>query len=875
MQVMDTREFEQDHVLIGQKGAVGKATVTNDPILMSMLSTGLYANPLKSMVQEVTFNAWDAHRMGKCLDKPIDIYFNDTTGLIIRDYGPGIPPGETFTNIYFTYGGSTKRDDADATGGFGLGSKSPFAYTDNFNVTSHHDGKKYMYIMHRVHDENDGGPGYTPIIQGAPTTEQGLMVSVPFKNENDKLTAYHYLKEILYLSGIKANIHYDGTRHRNSEIPDVELVQAEALKPTEFVSREENPHGDLYAVYGGVSYLIPAKQEYQEEYSFLKKISNLLGDIYIGFAPNTLTPLPTREGLNMSERSIESITSALETIQEHYVQLLIPATKIMFLETLTTAKASGIQPHFIRRKWADVGTDRSLSDMVETRDCIERAITRRGPTQNEASWNSLCRLLYSNTSTVMRMIGVSKLNTMLGLTWAKVYPEHMNWRHSFTPKSKAPQLALLATEGVSRQWKQDFIQLWKDLSTVTDQSLDPRLNSGGYSSRWELITNIRAAGGYGHIHHSRKLNIIKRMDKENRLKVPTQPSFDGLWWKKDGVPVHSMMMFKTIIVAKTLKALNDTNFNRAIQLAMVPTSIPTRPDGTYYATNWGSWIGRGNTYPIPAFVIHKKKNGYDNAIQWLKDQGYTVLEADEPEERVTPVRKTEIEATEPEPPKPVGFPKVCTYMDDWEDTTHYIQKPSTYVYVTKTQIKSYYDYPNTDVVKLVQRYCPNMVVVHNKKHADKLDKAGAYSLFERVDQILEKILSDKEKLTKLYLHHFLAQHSELPRSLLEMPQMQKLMGIPYVRTKESPNFFRDLDFLRFLTNKHRYSDGHDVPPDVRQKATKALEEVKNSDSLVLVRKMNKAASIFHETSLERHVAEMSRGEKKIFIEKLARFLRTV
>lgn len=879
MQVMDTREFEQDHVLIGRKGEVGKATVTNDPILMSMLSTGLYGNPLKSMVQEVTFNAWDAHRMGKCLDKPIDIYFNDTTGLIIRDYGPGIPPGQTFTDIYFTYGGSTKRDDDDATGGFGLGSKSPFAYTDTFNVTNHHNGEKHMHIMHRVHDENDGGPGHTPIIEGAPTDQKGLMVSIPFKNQQDKIRAWKYLKEILYLSGIKATIHWDGDDN-DEGIPPTELVVSDSLKPTEFVNREDNPHGKLYAVYGGVSYEIPNREEYATDYKFLQALGNQLGDIYIGFAPNTLTPLPTREGLNMSERSIESITTALETIQEHFMSHLIPATKALMLETLTETAQIGIQPHFVRTKWDKVGTDFDLKDMVPTKDSIDRAIERRSPSHNEASWSSICRLAFMKTPMITRMIGQTKMNTIKALIWCKVYPEYKHWRHSLmAPNKNNPELFIQATDTVRKAWGADMIQLWKNLSDLTNQDLEPRANNGHYNSKWEPIINIRAAGGYNHVSHSRKLNIIKRLDKENRLKTPSKPSIDSFWWKKNGRPVDGLMMNKTVIVAKTLAALNKTNFEYMIQSIMIPGQDRVRHD--YHGMNWETWTrGRSSQIPVAAFVIHQKKDGYKNAVQWLQDQGYHVVEADEPEVRARSSKpKDTINLIGPVPEeeeKPKGYPKVAIHnCDTWASEDDFIQKPTTYVYVTKTQIASYWDYPNKDLVRLVQQFCPNMVLVNNKRAAEKLDKTGALSLWERLDKLVEDLLKDEERMKKMYMHYFVQEQSDFPDSLLELPNMQKLMGIPYVRTREKERFFRDLKFLRFVADNNRYRDGHDVPADLKQKVQNALKAARRDDSLVLVRKMNKASRLFSENHLDAFIRDLKPGQKKCFVEKLARFLRTV
>ena len=241
MEVMNSAELTQTDILVGQKSTTRSFGVSDDPMLMSMLSTGFYQNPLRTMIQEVMFNAWDAHRMGNCQHRPIDIYINDTTGLIIRDYGPGIEPGENDDNmhdIYCIYGGSTKRGQKNQTGGFGLGSKSPFAYTESFTVTSHFGGMKNMYLISRVSDSNGGKPGMTSLVR-VPTTETGLMVTVPLKaGHMDR--AYEYVKDILFLSGIKAMIH-------NADEPD-EFVDSLTLPAGSYMVDDEHQGGNVWAV---------------------------------------------------------------------------------------------------------------------------------------------------------------------------------------------------------------------------------------------------------------------------------------------------------------------------------------------------------------------------------------------------------------------------------------------------------------------------------------------------------------------------------------------------------------------------------------------------------------------------------------------------
>ena len=51
-------------------------------------------------------------------------------------------------NVFCKYAKSTKRDTDDQTGGFGLGAKTPFAYTDAFTIITNVDGVKYTYTAY-------------------------------------------------------------------------------------------------------------------------------------------------------------------------------------------------------------------------------------------------------------------------------------------------------------------------------------------------------------------------------------------------------------------------------------------------------------------------------------------------------------------------------------------------------------------------------------------------------------------------------------------------------------------------------------------------------------------------------------------------------
>lgn len=132
----------------------------NKGLIFQILRSKMYSDPIGSICREIASNCRDAHREVKTPNKPVEIelvttfWGNEQNHIIFRDYGPGLSP-DRVANIYTKYGSSTKRNSNDQTGGWGLGAKTPFSYTDSFNVVTVFDGVKYVY--NAVIDQTDEG----------------------------------------------------------------------------------------------------------------------------------------------------------------------------------------------------------------------------------------------------------------------------------------------------------------------------------------------------------------------------------------------------------------------------------------------------------------------------------------------------------------------------------------------------------------------------------------------------------------------------------------------------------------------------------------------------------------------------------------------
>jgi len=135
-----------NEAVLSNVGEIGEFRIRNSAKAFNILSSGLYANKVRAIIRELSCNAVDSHTAAGKQDTPFDVHLPNQLEpwFSIRDYGTGLSH-EQVTNIYTTYFESTKTDSNDYIGALGLGSKSPFSYTDNFTVTDVKDGIKGIY----------------------------------------------------------------------------------------------------------------------------------------------------------------------------------------------------------------------------------------------------------------------------------------------------------------------------------------------------------------------------------------------------------------------------------------------------------------------------------------------------------------------------------------------------------------------------------------------------------------------------------------------------------------------------------------------------------------------------------------------------------
>lgn len=300
--------FEDDHatsiVLGGTEDEISFG-VSSSAEFIQVLSSTLYSNQILAVVRETICNAWDAHIEAGITDRPIEITLENNQ-FIVRDFGGGIAHKD-IGPIYAVYGASTKKNSKDSTGGFGLGCKSPFAYTDSFGVESMHEGKKHIYRMNKSSVETNGLPSVSTILS-MDTEDSGLKVSIDIKPV-DMETFGKEINYVVFTGDIKARL--------NGEL--LERIEYPENAPFVFTRRVDGVPWDVSIKYGNVIYPVPEHEAFYEELDKLtRRLDSLRGFYYpssrviLIAEPDSLSITPSRESLSVTDHTIASLSKLLK-----------------------------------------------------------------------------------------------------------------------------------------------------------------------------------------------------------------------------------------------------------------------------------------------------------------------------------------------------------------------------------------------------------------------------------------------------------------------------------------------------------------------------------------------------------------------------------
>lgn len=330
---------KDDHVTHAVVGGSEKIdyTIADDGFFMQMLSASLYKDQKMAVIRETLCNADDAHKMVN-QTKPFEVTLTKEK-LVIRDFGPGIPH-EKIGPVYATYGGSTKQGDKGQTGGFGLGCKAPFAYTDNFQVTSFCNGTKTVYRMSKSDSEVGGKPSIVKIVS-VPTQESGLEVSINILSERDVHLFSSRIVEVL--ANGEMNAIFNGNQAR--VLPFSKMEKGYLLSGARPLA---NTTDFIFVRYGAVIYPVETNESYSVEFRNAERIISRLDQrshydeffLILQAEPGSLSLTPSREGLSITEKTNETLKVLLDNFNNNFAVAYEEETKIIFKKAVEDAVAA-------------------------------------------------------------------------------------------------------------------------------------------------------------------------------------------------------------------------------------------------------------------------------------------------------------------------------------------------------------------------------------------------------------------------------------------------------------------------------------------------------------------------------------------------------
>ncbi|WPK17759.1 hypothetical protein [Escherichia phage BYEP01] len=287
-------------------GSKSKAfSITASPKVFKILSSDLYTNKIRAVVRELITNMIDAHALNGNPEKfIIQVPGRLDPRFVCRDFGPGmsdfdIQGDDNSPGLYNSYFSSSKAESNDFIGGFGLGSKSPFSYTDTFSITSYHKGEIRGYVAYMDGD----GPQIKPtfVKEMGPNDKTGIEIVVPVEEKDFRNFAYEVsyimrpFKDLAIINGLDREIDYF------PDFDDYYGVNPERYWPD---------RGGLYAIYGGIVYPIDGVIRDRNWLSIRNEVN------YIKFPMGSLDIAPSREALSLDDRTRKNIIERVKELSE-------------------------------------------------------------------------------------------------------------------------------------------------------------------------------------------------------------------------------------------------------------------------------------------------------------------------------------------------------------------------------------------------------------------------------------------------------------------------------------------------------------------------------------------------------------------------------
>jgi hypothetical protein len=290
-------EQKQTNVLVTGEDSSKKATINQDKIakLQYLLTKGLYSDPISATIVELTNNAVDAVvASGKDpIEHPVIVSITDSL-LSIEDKGIGLNK-EEFENVVMNYLTSTKEDDNQAIGYFGIGSKSFLSLERSATFICRKNGIEYKFLCYQGEEFLE----YDLVYEKQTQEENGVRVEI-------KINGYYEKRDFIN-KALKKLSYYD----------TVLLYIGEELNVNKII---RNKHWQHSSNCNTSSMHFCLKDVYYEIDWNKLGLNRIDIPIALRFDLDSgITPTPSRESILYTSETIELLKRKIETVANWFI----------------------------------------------------------------------------------------------------------------------------------------------------------------------------------------------------------------------------------------------------------------------------------------------------------------------------------------------------------------------------------------------------------------------------------------------------------------------------------------------------------------------------------------------------------------------------
>jgi hypothetical protein len=286
-------------------GQVAQATIKASAKLFNFFADQIYANKYVAIWRELVSNGIDAQKINGNTTSPLITLPSRLDPIAkVRDYGTGMGH-EFMMNKFMAFtDASTKENSNDFIGGFGIGSKAPLAYTEQYSIKCYQSGVLRIYSVFK---DETGCPAIAFLAEDNTHEPDGVEVSFPVRQ--DDIEAFNDVV-------IDTFQYFD-------PLPRLENTVLE-LTPVHYDSRGPNwglnlSSGRSQIIIGGVAYPLNIQEMSYNQKSKYEKLVDLASfgiDIYLPIGEANIAL--SREHVTHDDALYEKLNKIMESIGEEF-----------------------------------------------------------------------------------------------------------------------------------------------------------------------------------------------------------------------------------------------------------------------------------------------------------------------------------------------------------------------------------------------------------------------------------------------------------------------------------------------------------------------------------------------------------------------------